>query len=166
MVLLCTAQNKAITCRVFIYVECALFPPENAVICQRRKENFNTCYSPPNDCVKKADRQRYITCTYDPKKYYVNTSSVTPSTVTVVVLNVSPQSEGTYVCRPVSLIQGQLNSCQVNVLGTVILHYGVDSHGNVKKMTDSGGGGGGGGDGGGGGGATTVAKDMIQFMES
>ena len=70
-----------------------------------------------------------------------------------------------------SLIQGQLNSCQLDVSGTVTLNYGVDSHGNVKKMTDSGGGGsggggGGGGDGGGGGGATTVAKDMIPLMAS
>ena len=130
------------------------------MICERQNKNFKTCYRPPNDCVKQADRQRYITCHYDHKKYYVNTSSVTPSTVTVVVLNVSPQSKGTYVCRPVSPIQGLLNSCQMNVSGTVILNYGVDSHGNVKKMTDSGGGGGGGG------GATTVAKDMIPLMES
>ena len=88
--------------------------------CIRQKGKSQFCQMRNNDCVGQAERQKSITCRYDHKQYYVDISAVTPSTFTVIVLNISTQSEGFYVCTPVPAIHPDLRRCQLNVSGTFI----------------------------------------------
>ena len=105
------------------------------MVCIKEKEKSETCNKPLNDCVGLADRQKKIKCHYDRKQYYVDTASVTPTTFAVVVLGVSSQSEGDYVCRPLSVESGDLSPCQLNVAGLLVLTDDNSDCNNDNRMS-------------------------------
>ena len=96
---------------------------ENAVVCSIGKKTSTPCYKRLNNCSRQADFQKSVTCDYI-EQFYVTNSFVYNTALTVLVVNVSSQSEGAYRCMPELSKRGEFRPCQLNVSGIFILYFG------------------------------------------